>query len=389
MLISCGKCGASVTETAIFCSICGTKLGKATARTSEKSAASPLAKAASALAKASGLTKSQPASKFGLFVRGLSIAAGILLALSAYLVYRNQTSLGTSSVLNINSPLDKLNQLVNAGRWSLQQNDIQTAIAKFEEAEKFVPNNTDVIKELADLYEANGQVDNALAKYSRVLEVDAKNVEARFQRAELQRYRGDWAKAVEDLQYLIANAPMSEQANTARQILSQFTAKRSLDSLSEKHMLAGRHGKPGLQLPEVETLPPRLAITLPGLVNGVPTTPPSSLPSSEEHSSASALARQFKENGKSYLGAKMYTSAVKSLQEARKLAPEDSDLYYLLGQAHYGLKQYAQARHFYEQCSGGVYVQVARGAAQNARKDEEAELKKKAKKAKKEENSED
>ncbi len=389
MLISCGKCGASATETAIFCATCGVKLVTDNANAPENSSTSPLTKAASALAKASGLAKSQSTSRFSLLVRGLSVAAGILLVLSAYLVYRNQTSLGTISVLNINSPLDKFNQLVNDGRLSLQQNDIQTAIAKFEEAEKLVPNNTDVIKGLADLYEANGQVDNALTKYSRVLEVDAKNVEARFQRAELQRYRGDWEKAVEDLQYLITNAPMSEQASTARQILSQFTVKRSLDSLSENRMLAARRGKPGLQLPEVEMLPPRLAMTLPNLVDGVPVAPPSSSPSSEEHSSASALARQYKENGRSYLGAKMYTLAAKSLQEARKLAPDDSDLFYLLGQAHYGLKQYGVARHYYEQCDSGVYMQVARGAAQNARKDEESELKKKAKKAKKEENSDE
>lgn len=384
MLISCGKCGASVAETANFCSSCGVKVAKGNKGTPERSSTSPLTKAASALAKASGLAKSQSTSRFGLLVRGLSVAAGILLVLSAYLVYRNQTSLGTTSVLNIVSPLDKFNQLVNAGKLSLQQNDMQTAIARFEEAEKLVPNNTDVIKDLADLYEANGQVDNALAKYSRVLEVDAKNVEARFQRAELQRYRGEWEKAVEDLQYLITYAPTTEQASTARQILSQFTVKRSLDSLSDKHLLAARRGKPGLQLPEVMGLPPRLAVTLPGLVNGVPATPPSSAPSSEEHNSASALARQYKENGKSYLGAKMYTSAIKSLQEARQLAPDDRDLYYLLGQAHYGLKQYGLARRFYEQCDSGVYVQVARGAAQNARKDEESELKKKAKKAKKE-----
>ena len=389
MLINCGKCGASVTETAIFCATCGVKLVKGNASAPEKAAASPLTKAASALAKASGLAKAQPTSRFGLLVRGLSIAASLLLVLSAYLVYRNQTSLGTISVLNINSPLDKFNQIVKAGKLSLQQNDLQTAIAKFEEAEKLVPNNTDVIKDLADLYEATGQVDNALAKYSRVLEVDTKNVEARLQRAELQRYRGDWEKAVEDLQYLITYAPTSEQASIARQILSQFTVKRSLDSLSEKHLRVGRRGKPGLELPEVDMLPPRLAMTLPNLVNGVPMMPPSSPPSSEEHSSASALARQYKENGKSYLGAKMYTSAAKSLQEARKLAPDDSDLYYLLGQAHYGLKQFGVARRYYEQCDSGVYVQVARGAAQNARKDEESELKKKAKKAKKEETSED
>ncbi len=388
MLISCGKCGASVTETAIFCSTCGVKLSKENAPKPDKPSSSPLTKAASALAKASGLAKSQTNSRFSLLVRSLSVAAGLLLVLSAYLVYRNQTSLGTISVLNIESPLDKFNQLVSAGRQSLASNDIKAAIAKFEEAEKIFSNNTDVIKELADSYDADGQVDNALSKYSRVVELDAKNVEARFQRAEIQLYRGFWKEAFEDYQYLATNAPHTEQGARARQILSTYLAKRSLDSLPDRQAGIHRRGKPGLQLPEVDGLPPRLAVTLPNLANGVPVTPPPSVSSSDEHNSATALAKQYKENGRSYLGAKMYSSAVKSLQQARNLTPEDGDLYYLLGQAHYGLKQFGQARRYYEQCSTGVYMQVARNAAQNARRDEQAELKKKNKKDKKDDSSE-
>ncbi|MFN7930962.1 MAG: tetratricopeptide repeat protein [Blastocatellia bacterium] len=353
----------------------------------DKASASPLTKAASALAKASGLAKSEPASRFGVFVRAMSVAAGLLLALSAYLVYRNQASLGPVSVLNINSPLDKSNQLVNAAKLSLQQNDVAGAIAKLEEAEKYAPNSTDVIKQLADVYEANGQVDNALAKYSRVLEIDAKNGEARLQRAEMHRYRGEWEKAVEDFQYLITNAPQSEQAAIARQILSQATVKRSADALTVRY---NAPRKPGLQLPQVYSFPPRLDMTLPSLVNGAPATPPVTTASADDHNTASTLARQFKDKGKTYLGAKMYTAALSSLQAARKLSPEDRDLYYLLGQAHYGLKQFSDARVNYEQCNSGVYASVARGAAQNARKDEEAELKKKAKKQpKREEASEE
>lgn len=389
MLINCGKCGASVTETAIYCATCGVKLARAKALTPDKSSDSPLTKAASALAKASGLTKAQPTSRFSFLVRGLSVAAGLLLILSAYLVYRNQTSAGTVSVLNIVSPLDRLNQLVSTGRMSLAQNDIKTAIAKFEEAEKYMPNHTDVIKELAGLYDADGQVDNALAKYSRVIELDAKNVEARFQRAEIQLNRGLWKEAIEDYQYLAINAPHSEQAARARQILSTYTVNRSLDSLQGKHVLAGRRGKSGLQLPEVGGFPPRLAVTLPGLVSDVPAIPPTSLSSAEEHNSASALAKQHKEQGKNYLNAKMYNPAIKALLDARKLAPDDSDLNYLLGQAYFSLKQYGQARRYYEQCDSGVYVQVARDGAQRARKQEQAELKKQAKNAKKDNSSDE
>ncbi len=377
-MLNCGKCGASVTETAIYCASCGQRLAANTSSATDAKSDSPLTKAASALAKASGLAKSQPNPRFGLLVRGLSIVAGVVLAFSAYLVYRNQSSVGgTPPVLNIVAPLDKFNRLVQAGKLSAEQGDFKAAIVNFEEAEKLVPNDTDVLKKLADFYSTNGQVDNAVAKYSRIVELDPKNVEARYQRAEIHMTRGFWKEAVEDLQYLASNAAHTEQGNLARQILGGgFTAKRTIESLPEKHALARGRGKRGLQLPEVNDTPPQLALTLPKLVNGVPVAPLSASPSSEEYTGASVLAKRHKDKGQYYLNARMYYSAIKELQNARQLTFDDSDLNYLLGQAHDGLKQYPQARKFYEQCDSGVYVQVARGAAQQARKNEQKQAKK-------------
>lgn len=383
-MLNCGKCGASVTETAIYCSVCGQRLAATMEAEPVSPAVSPLTKAASALAKASGLAKSQSNPRFGLLVRGLSIVAGVVLAFSAYLVYRNQSSAGIAPVLNIVAPLDKFNRLVQAGKLRAEQGDFKAAIANFEEAEKLVPNNTDVLIKLADFYSTNGQVDNAIAKYSRIVELDAKNVEARYQRAEIHMTRGFWKEAVEDLQYLAINAAHTEQGNLARQILGgSFTVKRTIGALPEKHPFAGRKG--GLQLPEVDGTPPQLALTLPNLANGVPVALPNALPSSEEHTGASVLAKRHKDKGQYYLNAKMYYSAIKELQNARQLALDDSDLNYLLGQAYDGLKQYTQARKFYEQCDRGVYAPVARGAAEQARKNEQ----KQAKKTRKEEKSDD
>lgn len=384
-MLNCGKCGASVTELAMYCSMCGQKLAAAPSEAAAP-ADSPLTKAASALAKASGLAKSQSNPRFGFLVRALSVVAGVILALSAYLVYRNQNSSGIAPVLNIVAPLDKFNRLVQAGKLSAEQGDFDAAIANFEEAEKLVPTDTDVIKRLADSYNTNGQVDNAIAKYSRIVELDPKNVEARYQRAEIQITRGLWKEAIEDLQYLAINAAHTEQGNLARQILGgNFTVKRAIESLSDKRTLLGRRGKRGLQLPEVDDTPPELALTLPKLASGIPDTPPAPLPSSEEYTRASILARQHRRKGEDYLNAKYYYSAIKELQSARQLAVDDGDLNYLLGQAYFGLKQYAQARKYYEQCDSGVYVQVARGAAQKARENEQ----KQAKKARKEEKSDD
>lgn len=386
-MLNCGKCGASVTETAIYCSICGQRLAADTASATNAKSDSPLTKAASALAKASGLAKSQPNPRFGLLVRGLSVVAGIVLALSAYLVYRNQSSVGgIPPVLNIVAPLDKFNRMVQAGKLSAEQGDFKAAIASFEEAEKLMPNDTDVLIRLADYYSTNGQVDNAIAKYSRIVELDSKNVEARYQRAEIHMTRGFWKEAVEDLQYLALNAAHTEQGNLARQILGgSFTVKRTIESLPDKHLLTGKRGKRGLQLPEVADTPPQLALTLPNLVNGVPVAPPSSSSSSEDYLRASILAKQHRIKGENYLNTKMFYSAIKELQSARQLTADDRDLNYLLGQAHDGLKQYAQARKYYEQCDGGTYAQVARGAAEQARKNEQ----KQARKTRKEEKTDD
>jgi tetratricopeptide (TPR) repeat protein len=392
-MLNCGKCGASLTEQALYCSMCGHQVGAAPRESTSPAgspagspADSPLKKAASALAKASGLAKSQANPRFGFLVRTLSVVAGVILALSAYLVYRNQSSAGSAPVLNIVAPLDKFNRLVQAGKLSAEQGDFSAAIANFEEAEKLVPTDTDVIKRLADAYDTNGQVDNAVAKYSRVIELDPKNVEARYQRAEIQITRGLWKEAIEDLQYLAINAAHTEQGNLARQILGgNFTVKRTIESLSNKHGLLGRRGKRGLQLPEVDETPPELALTLPQLVGGIPDTPPAPLSSSEEYTRASILAKQHRRKGEDFLNARYYYSAIKELQSARQLAADDSDLNYLLGQAYFGLKQYAQARKYYEQCDSGVYVQVARSAAQKAREYEQ----KQAKKARKEEKSDD
>lgn len=385
-MLNCGKCGASVTETAIYCSMCGQKLAATASSEPTPPSDSPLTKAASALAKASGLAKSQPNPRFGFLVRSLSVVAGIILAFSAYLVYRNQSSAGSAPPLNIVAPLDKFNRLVQAGKLSAEQGDFKAAIASLEEAEKLAPNETDVIKKLADYYNKDGQVDNALAKYSRVVELDPKNLEARYQRAEIHMVRGFWTEAVAELQFLAVNAAQTEQGNRAREILGgSFTVKRVIESMPDKPSVAGKRGKRGVQLPEVDGTPPQLALTLPNLVNGVPTAPPAPSSFAEETMRANILAKQHRNKGEQFLNSRMYYSAIKELQSARQLVASDSDLNYLLGQAHDGLKQYSQARKYYEQCDSGVYAQVARGAALRAKENEQ----KQAKKARKEEKSED
>ncbi len=389
-MLKCGKCGASVTETAIFCSMCGVKLSETNAPARAATSDSPLTKAAIALAKASGLSKSQSTTRFGFAVRIMSVVAGIVLLAGAYLFYRNQNTPGGSPALNFIAPLDKFNRLVAAGTQSFEQGDFAAAIAKFEEAEKLNPNNTTVILQLARGYDATGQLDNALQKYTRVVELDAKNVEARYQRAEIQLNRGIWNSAFEDLQYLAVNAPTTEQGTRAKQILSNFTAKRTADELPD--LVAGgnkKRSRRGVQLPEVDDIPPRLAMALPRLATGLPGGPPAIAPSSEEAMSAIILARDSKQRGARYLGTKQFALAADEFNKAHRNTPDDPDIYYLLGQAYSGMGKHSLARQNYEKCDGGVYQQVARNAAERAKDKERDEAKKQAKQAKKENKSED
>ena len=78
-MLNCGKCGASVTTTAIFCLMCGVRLNTSETGLAEKKSDSPLTRASSALAKASGLNQTQSTSRSRLIFRLSSLAAGLLL----------------------------------------------------------------------------------------------------------------------------------------------------------------------------------------------------------------------------------------------------------------------------------------------------------------------
>ncbi len=388
-MLSCGKCGASVTATAIFCSMCGVRLNASEIGFTEKKSDSPLTKASSALAKASGLSKTRASSRSRLIFRLSSLAAGLLLLCGAYLFYRNQSAGGNLPVLNFVAPLDKLNQALTEGHQSFNQGDFVTAIQKFEQAKALSPNNTAVHFNLALAYDSAGQVDNALTAFSHVVELDSKNNEARYQRGMIMLNRGAWKEAFNDLDYLAKNAGGTEQGNRANQILASFKTNRPAEPITPEVIARTiqKRTRHGIQLPEINGIAPSLALTLPKLAGSAPTA--LSNTTAEESVSASALARSHKSRGTNYLGSKMYASALNELQAAHSLTPDDPDINYLIGQAYSGMKKYSLARQYYEKCESGTYYEVARRNIKIAKDREEEETKKLNKKSRKEEKTDE
>ncbi len=387
-MLNCGKCGASVTETAVFCSMCGVRLNASESGSTEKSD-SPLNKASRALAKASGLSRTQSTSRSQLIFRLSSLAAGLLLLGSAYLFYRSQSAGGNSPVFNFVAPLDKLNQSLTEGRQSFDQGDFTTAIQKFEQAKMLSPNNTAVHLNLARAYDSAGQVDNALTALSHVVELDSKNNEARFQRGMIMLNRGAWKEAFNDLDYLAKNAGGTEQGNRANQILGSFKTNRPAELITPDVIARTiqKRVRRGIELPEVNGIAPSLALTLPKLAGEAPGA--FSNVNAEESVGAGALAQNHKSRGTNYLGSKMYASALNELQSAHSLTPEDPDINYLIGQAYSGMKKYALARQYYEKCESGTYFEVARRNIKIAKDREQEEAKKLSKKSRKEEKTDE
>ncbi len=388
-MLNCGKCGASITTTAIFCSMCGVRLNASEVGLTEEKSNSPLTKASRALAKASGLSQTQTTSRSRLIFRLSSLAAGLLLLGGAYFFYRNQSAGGNSQVLNFVAPLDKLNQALTEGRQSFDQGDFATAIQKLEQAKILSPNNTAVHLNLARAYNSVGQVENAITALSRVIELDSKNYEARFQRGMMMLDRGAWKEAFNDLDYLAKNASGTEQGTRASQTLAGYKTNRPAEPVTPEVIARTiqKRMRRGLQLPEVNGIAPSLALTLPKLAGGAPSAFPGV--NAEESVSASALARSHKNRGTNYLSSKMYASALSELQSAQSLTPDDPDISYLIGQTYSGMKKYSLARQYYEKCESGTYFEVARRNIKIAKDREQDEAKKLSKKSRKEEKTDE
>lgn len=74
---------------------------------------------------------------------------------------------------------------------------------------------------------------------------------------------------------------------------------------------------------------------------------------------ATATAADHIKQGTSLLSAGNYGEALGAFERARRMAPDNRDVYYLIGQAHHQMGQLEPALAAYRQCSAGVYAAIA------------------------------
>jgi tetratricopeptide (TPR) repeat protein len=327
--------------------------------------------AAQALARASGLTAH---SASGPVLTALAVVLGVALVGSVVYFYRSQFAAGGSaaSSLNLVDADDKLLQLLQAAEQARARGDNPAAIRSYEQAVQIKPHNTALLTNLARLYRNAGQDDSALQVYSRLVELDGKNLEARLQRGMVYWVRGEWAEADREFRQLIRLAPDSEQATAALSMLDQGAAPRPAG-----YARRGRSSPAGPNLPLADA-GYSVPMSLTQLALSAHAAPPVSSGSSaaEEGGGAQALAEASLKRGHSMLRHGLYDSAIDAYKRAGELTPENKDINYHIASAYKRAGQDARAHEYYKKCEDSTYSGTCRDGIKRTRKAAQEEAKK-------------
>lgn len=329
------------------------------------------ARASDALAEASGLSAESPLSSR---LRITLVALGILLLAASALIYNRQslTAFSTDSrERNLVTPEEQSLQLVRLGREAQERGDYEAAVKNFSEAIDLTPRNPQAHLLLGNCLLAMGKADNAFKAYTDALRLDPKMLEARWGVAELLRARGSWREAYQEYQRIIAIDSQSVEAMAALSRIESYQqpqsgrpgGSRGLAPVFEADRLAGP------VLPSVTgsarplPVPPATAAAAINAPVNLWTKKPE-----DEMAERRAAAAAYKDSGSRYLNVGEYAAAIEALSIARKLTPEDDDIYYFLGSAYYATQQYRKAYEAYIRCNNGPYVSPSRYNAQKSLK---------------------
>jgi tetratricopeptide (TPR) repeat protein len=335
--------------------------------------------AARALARASGLTAQHP---FGSALRVAGIALALLLAGSAYLALRDQnpTKLHANRSANLIAPDERSRQFVLLGKHDRDQGHYDAAIDDFKQAIALIPSNIEAHFLLAKSYKAVGRIDDALQTFAKLLEIDSKNLAARYEMAEIYRERGDWRAAITEYRRIIEIDHSSEQGLAALEVIEAYEAERAANLAPLR-----RPPRNETQLqPFVPWLPApsygsHLHLSLPELTHSAISRQPvpGTSTNTDDSTDARALADYSKKNAERFFNIREYNAAIREAQTALNFTPNDTDLYYIIGSAYFGNKQFALAHENFKKCLSSTYATQCH----NQMKESEKQARQEAKKA--------
>ena len=95
----------------------------------------------------------------------------------------------------------------------LRRGDRQKALQQALLASDLNPNDADALNILASVYHANGEIDEAISHYSRVLERDHQHLDARLARASVYFEQGQLKEALDDLEKLSEQYPLEPRTS--------------------------------------------------------------------------------------------------------------------------------------------------------------------------------
>lgn len=334
------------------------------------------ARAADALAAASGLASASPGgARIG---RMLIVSAVALLAIAALGYYRESLPLLVSDARerNLITPEEQSRQLIRLGEQDQDRGDFESAIAHYKEALALTPRSITARLLMARSLRALGRINEALASCAAVLREDPRHLDARWLMAEMYHMQGNWREAYHEYQRIIALDPQSAAAMVALARIEDHQ-ERQTGRPATRNVAERRYEntpQAGPQLPPVA--PPSaatapLAVVQPGAPGADIAAPPTFWKQSPEDEAAQrrVLVEDHYDRGMRYYKIREYAAAISAFRDVLRLAPERRELYYLMGLCYVNLGQKQLAYESFVKSTTGGYAGVAAEAARKLEKE--------------------
>ena len=347
-------------------------------RNAERNDARGALSSSSVLNPASAMQQVEAQNRSGFAARLAASMLGIGLLFGGFYAYRHQVFSGNliSGVRNLLSPEEQSAQLLQASRSDLEAGKVEEATQKLERAVELTPSEPITHEQLADAYVQRGRTEEALRTLDGLLKLAPEHLDARLKLAALQRRQGNLSEARAQYQKIINLDHESQQAAQALDAIEALDATLNATTLAANNGETARQRRQsglkrvGPVLPMAATARPPVTV-LGQTPLGVPATnnyfdwsPRRSL----EAPDPGTVAAMHKNTGIRYYNIREYGAALRELQQATHLTPNDKEIYYFLGGTYRGLGQPLKAFDSYKRCDSGTYAEVAQSGAKQTEK---------------------